>query len=59
MKKPYVGRDDDIVEEGFFRSYEEKKKEEAKIVEATYVEPANYFPEETRKKFKLGEYAEE
>ena len=32
---------------------------EAKIIEATYVEPASYFSEEIRKKFKLGEYAEE
>ena len=32
------------------------KNETPKIV---YVEPADYFPEETRKKFKLGEYAEE
>lgn len=33
----------------------ENKKETHKIV---YVEPADYFPEETRKKYKLGEYAE-
>lgn len=32
------------------------KKEDVKIV---YSEPLDYFPEETRKKFKLGEYAEE
>ncbi len=33
--------------------------EQAKTVEATYVEPANFFTEETRKKYKLGEYAED
>lgn len=32
------------------------KNDEKKIV---YSEPLDYFPEETRKKFKLGEYAEE
>jgi hypothetical protein len=32
------------------------KNEEKKIA---YSEPLDYFPEETRKKFKLGEYAEE
>ena len=30
-----------------------------KKVDTAYVEPDDYFPEETRKKFKLGEYAEE
>ena len=29
-----------------------------KKVKVAYVEPADYFPKETRKKFKLGEYAE-
>lgn len=33
----------------------ENKKDNSKIV---YVEPADYFPKETRKKYKLGEYAE-
>ena len=28
-------------------------------VKITYVEPADYFPKEIRKKYKLGEYAEE
>ncbi|MBO4413572.1 MAG: hypothetical protein J5830_02580 [Clostridia bacterium] len=30
-----------------------------KKVKAIYVEPADYFPKEIRKEFKLGEYAEE
>ena len=28
------------------------------IKEVVYVEPADYFPKELRKKYKLGEYAE-
>lgn len=28
-------------------------------VKTTYVEPADYFPKEIRKKWKLGEYAED
>ncbi len=35
------------------------KQEDEKDIELTYVEPIDYFPEEIRKEFKLGEYAEE
>ena len=31
---------------------------ENKNPQITYLEPAEYFPEELRKKYKLGEYAE-
>ncbi len=41
------------------RSFEIPLEEDAEDIELTYVEPIDYFPEEIRKEFKLGEYAEE
>lgn len=35
---------------------EEKKK--AKTIKVVYAEPANYIPEDLRREFKLGEFAE-
>ena len=47
-----------IIEEvGFFRGEEKTKSPGRRPI--IYTEPADYFPEEIRRQYKLGEFAEE
>ena len=37
---------------------DKKSEQKAKTIKVVYAEPPDYFPEEIRRKYKLGEFAE-